>query len=56
MRADTFNNESITARGAVVLSLLAALSGCTMHSTDSTEVGVLTQKVSPFGKSGIQAA
>ena len=30
------------------------LSGCTCHSTASTEVGVLTQKVSLFGTTGVQ--
>jgi regulator of protease activity HflC (stomatin/prohibitin superfamily) len=30
------------------------LSGCTFHSTDSTEVGVLTRKIGIFGKSGVQ--
>ena len=38
------------------LPLIAALlaGGCTMHSTDSTEVGVLTKKSAIFGNSGIQ--
>ena len=36
------------------LTICALVSGCTMHSTDSTEVGVLTRKVSLFGKAGIQ--
>jgi regulator of protease activity HflC (stomatin/prohibitin superfamily) len=31
-----------------------ALSGCTFHSTDSTEVGVLTRKIAIVGKSGVQ--
>jgi regulator of protease activity HflC (stomatin/prohibitin superfamily) len=35
-----------------LLLLLAA--GCTFHSTDSTEVGVLTRKISLFGKTGVQ--
>src|SRR5438132_2488085 len=37
-------------------ALFAALmvSGCTFHSTDSTEVGVLTRKISLFGKAGVQ--
>ncbi|HVE84538.1 MAG TPA: SPFH domain-containing protein [Myxococcales bacterium] len=33
---------------------LASFSGCTCHSTDSTEVGVLTRKVSLFGQAGVQ--
>jgi hypothetical protein len=52
MRANSFVNESVT--GAVVVMLALALAGCTMHSTDSTEVGVLTQKISILGKPGIQ--
>jgi len=42
-------------RTLLVAAALLALAGCTMHSTDSTEVGVLTRKVAFFGKSGIQA-
>ena len=34
--------------------LLLAGAGCTFHSTDSTEVGVLTRKIGIFGKSGVQ--
>jgi len=37
------------------LALLLLLgTGCTFHSTDSTEVGVLTRKISLFGKTGVQ--
>lgn len=37
------------------LTLVAAsLAACTLHNTDSTEVGVLTRKVSLFGKAGVQ--
>lgn len=32
----------------------AAVAGCTFHSTDSTEIGVLTRKLSLFGKAGVQ--
>ena len=39
-------------RHLALLLLLAA--GCTFHSTDSTEVGVLTRKLSPLGKAGVQ--
>ncbi len=39
-------------RRVALLSLLCA--GCTFHSTDSTEVGVLTRKVTLFGKPGVQ--
>src|SRR5438132_13533025 len=39
-------------RKLIVSALLA--SGCTFHSTDSTEVGVLTRKIALFGKSGVQ--
>jgi regulator of protease activity HflC (stomatin/prohibitin superfamily) len=33
---------------------LATFQGCTCHSTDSTEVGVLTRKVALIGKAGVQ--
>ena len=49
-RHSHFVTGSLTA-----LALFGALPACTMHSTDSTEVGVLTQKVAVFGKAGIQA-
>jgi regulator of protease activity HflC (stomatin/prohibitin superfamily) len=39
-------------RRLVIAVLLSA--GCTFHSTDSTEVGVLTRKISLFGKAGVQ--
>ena len=35
-------------------TLLASVSGCTCHSTGANEVGVLTRKVAPFGKQGVQ--
>ena len=38
----------------VAVPLALALSGCACHSTDSTEVGVLTRKLGLFGKAGIQ--
>src|SRR6267142_1082521 len=34
--------------------LLLFTAGCTFHSTDSTEVGVLTRKIALFGKAGVQ--
>ncbi|HET7786601.1 MAG TPA: SPFH domain-containing protein [Myxococcales bacterium] len=34
--------------------LLLLATGCTFHSTDSTEVGVLTRKIALFGKTGVQ--
>ncbi len=34
--------------------LLLLTAGCTFHGTDSTEVGVLTRKLSLFGKAGVQ--
>src|SRR5689334_14318153 len=34
--------------------LLLLATGCTFHSTDSTEVGVLTRKIGLFGKTGVQ--
>jgi regulator of protease activity HflC (stomatin/prohibitin superfamily) len=36
------------------LALLLLATGCTFHSTDSTEVGVLTRKIGLFGKTGVQ--
>src|SRR5260370_9600258 len=39
-------------RAAAVAALF--LTGCTFHSTDSTEVGVLTRKIAIFGKAGVQ--
>lgn len=38
--------------GAAVAS---SISGCTCHSTAANEVGVLTRKVAPFGKKGVQS-
>lgn len=37
-----------------LILLAALLPACTFHSTDSTEVGVLTRKIGFFGKSGVQ--
>ena len=37
----------------LALTLLLC-AGCTFHGTDSTEVGVLTRKISLFGKAGVQ--
>ena len=34
--------------------LLLLTAGCTFHNTDSTEVGVLTRKLTIFGKRGVQ--
>jgi regulator of protease activity HflC (stomatin/prohibitin superfamily) len=39
-------------RAAALAALF--LAGCTFHSTDSTEVGVLTRKIGIFGKAGVQ--
>src|SRR3954468_13512141 len=36
------------------LALLLLATGCTFHNTDSTEVGVLTRKVTLFGNTGVQ--
>src|SRR4051812_23513461 len=35
-------------------ALFAVTAGCTFHSTDSTEVGVLTRKIGLLGKAGVQ--
>ena len=37
-----------------IAALLAATAACTFHSTDSTEVGVLTRKIALVGKAGVQ--
>src|SRR5205823_11597452 len=46
--------EGVTAVTTRLAPLLAALAlcGCTFHSTDSTEIGVLTRKVTFFGLLG----
>src|SRR5438270_5319648 len=36
------------------LAFLTLLGACTLHSTDSNEVGVLTRKIALLGKSGVQ--
>lgn len=33
---------------------VSSVSGCACHSTDANEVGVLTRKIAPFGKKGVQ--
>ncbi len=38
----------------VVASMALSFSGCSCHSTGANEVGVLTRKVAPFGKKGVQ--
>lgn len=43
-----------TAKRLPLLAAAVLASGCTMHSTDSTEVGVLVRKVGLFGKAGMQ--
>ncbi|HLL52480.1 MAG TPA: SPFH domain-containing protein [Myxococcaceae bacterium] len=47
-------NLSLTRIVLAVFLLALPLSGCTCHSTRSTEVGVLTRKVGVFGNAGIQ--
>ena len=39
---------------ALTIGMLVTVSGCTCHSTEANEVGVLTKKVAPFGKLGVQ--
>ncbi len=34
--------------------MLASVSGCSCHSTGANEIGVLTRKIAPFGKIGVQ--
>ena len=42
-------------RKLLLLAVAAlATTACTFHNTDSTEVGVLTRKISLFGKAGVQ--
>jgi regulator of protease activity HflC (stomatin/prohibitin superfamily) len=38
----------------IIAFALMSFSGCTCHSTSANEVGVLTRKVAPFGKKGVQ--
>ncbi len=38
----------------VVVFVGSSVSGCSCHSTGANEVGVLTRKVAPFGKKGVQ--
>lgn len=45
----------MTMRHGLFIGLLAVtVTGCTCHSTGANEVGVLTRKVAPFGKKGVQ--
>jgi regulator of protease activity HflC (stomatin/prohibitin superfamily) len=41
-------------RPRLLPTALLLVAGCTFHSTDSTEVGVLTRKIALFGKAGVQ--
>jgi regulator of protease activity HflC (stomatin/prohibitin superfamily) len=52
MRASKLITTSVVGMAFAIAA--AGLAGCTMHSTDSTEVGVLTRKVAIFGATGIQ--
>lgn len=38
----------------LAFTVAASVSGCTCHSTGANEVGVLTRKIAPFGKKGVQ--
>lgn len=38
----------------IVIALVSSVSGCACHSTSANEVGVLTRKLAPFGKKGVQ--
>src|SRR6201994_3903394 len=38
----------------LLLILAVSSAACTFHSTDSTEVGVLTRKIALFGTAGVQ--
>ena len=38
----------------LVAMMLGSVSGCACHSTGANEIGVLTRKVAPFGKLGVQ--
>jgi regulator of protease activity HflC (stomatin/prohibitin superfamily) len=44
----------MTMKNLRFLALSALLGGCTFHSTDNTEVGVLTRKIGLFGPKGVQ--
>lgn len=41
-------------RHLLVFTVALSIAGCTCHSTGANEVGVLTRKVAPFGKKGVQ--
>lgn len=41
-------------RTVIIAAVFASVSGCACHSTGANEVGVLTRKVAPFGKLGVQ--
>jgi regulator of protease activity HflC (stomatin/prohibitin superfamily) len=41
-------------RALVIAMLGLSITGCSCHSTGANEVGVLTRKVAPFGKKGVQ--
>lgn len=38
----------------VAVAVVSSVSGCACHSTGANEVGVLTRKLAPFGKRGVQ--
>jgi regulator of protease activity HflC (stomatin/prohibitin superfamily) len=44
----------MTMRRLTLLLSLTTVAGCTCHNTDANEVGVLTYKINPFGKKGVQ--
>ena len=43
-----------TLQFVVAATLVGSISGCACHSTSANEVGVLTRKLAPFGKKGVQ--
>src|SRR5207245_4380273 len=52
--AAALRREGVTMLTRKLAPLLFVAAGCTFHSTDSTEVGVLTRKIGIVGKGGVQ--
>jgi regulator of protease activity HflC (stomatin/prohibitin superfamily) len=44
----------MTMRSVLAVLALMSVAGCTCHSTEANEVGVLTNKIAPFGTKGVQ--
>jgi regulator of protease activity HflC (stomatin/prohibitin superfamily) len=44
----------MTMRSVLAVLCVMSVAGCTCHSTEANEVGVLTNKIAPFGTKGVQ--